>query len=380
MKVIVIGKGLIGAATARYFAQAGHAVTVIGPDEPTNKATHRGVFASHYDEARIARSLDSSPFWTRVKAASIARFREIETESGIAFFHEVSGLLAGPEGAEIITKARAELAKGQVQADLLTASDLTERFPMLRFASDEIGFHERKNAGWINPRRLIDAQLTLATRHGAVIHRDIVTGIDEARDGVTVHLSDGTHERADQVVVATGAFVNQLFARALPVQVFARTVLFAEVAPDQLALLSAIPALVTVARGGREPYLLPPIRYPDGRMWLKIGGDPVDIPLSGQEIGDWFRSDGSPEVAAHLRDILARLIPDFRPLSLHNQACAVTFTSRDLPLIDRVSARITVATAGCARGAKASDELGRLAFAAVFGQIDPDCRLVPGEH
>jgi len=58
MHIAVIGRGLIGSAAARHLAKAGHAVTLIGPDEPADRKAHRGVFASHYDEGRITRALD----------------------------------------------------------------------------------------------------------------------------------------------------------------------------------------------------------------------------------------------------------------------------------------------------------------------------------
>ena len=49
----VIGAGLIGSAAAKYLSHTVGKVCLIGPPEPKNWATHPGVFASHYDEARI---------------------------------------------------------------------------------------------------------------------------------------------------------------------------------------------------------------------------------------------------------------------------------------------------------------------------------------
>ena len=45
--IAVIGRGLIGSAAARHLALAGHKVTMIGPVEPDDKATHNGIFGSH---------------------------------------------------------------------------------------------------------------------------------------------------------------------------------------------------------------------------------------------------------------------------------------------------------------------------------------------
>ncbi|MEM1281723.1 MAG: FAD-dependent oxidoreductase, partial [Cyanobacteria bacterium P01_H01_bin.152] len=45
---IVVGRGLMGAAAARHLSSWGHRVALIGPDEPPNRKTHPGIFASHY--------------------------------------------------------------------------------------------------------------------------------------------------------------------------------------------------------------------------------------------------------------------------------------------------------------------------------------------
>ena len=95
MVIAVIGAGMIGAAAARHLTQDGHEVVLIGPPEPQDKSTHHGVFGSHYDEGRITRALDPWPFWSRASRASIARYCQIEADSGIRFFHETGTVMAG---------------------------------------------------------------------------------------------------------------------------------------------------------------------------------------------------------------------------------------------------------------------------------------------
>ena len=91
---------------------------------------------------------------------------------------------------------------------------------------------------------------------------------------------------------------------------------------------------------------------------------------------DWFRGAGSPAVAAHLRAVLDALMPGLAVRRTRTEACVVTFTRADRPLVDRLSAHVTLATAGCARGAKASDEIGRLAAEAVAGRGWPELALL----
>ena len=96
---IVVGKGLMGAAAARHLTAHSPGVALIGPDEPPGRAAHTGVFGSHYDEGRITRILDPDRIWALLAQRSIARYRDIEKHSGIAYYHEVGHLAVGPRGA-----------------------------------------------------------------------------------------------------------------------------------------------------------------------------------------------------------------------------------------------------------------------------------------
>jgi sarcosine oxidase len=374
MHVAVVGHGLIGAAAARHLALAGHRVTLIGPAEPADKSRHAGPFASHYDEGRIARVLDHSELWTRIKSASMARFREIEAASGIRFFEASGGMMAGPAAGPLLLQADRQRQALGIDAARLDAAALAERFPFFAFPPDYAGLWEA-GAGWLNPRRMIRAQTLAAAARGATVLPEVVRDLIETATGVEI-VTDSRRIHADHAVLATGAFARDLAGRALPIETYARTVLFLEVAPAEAARLAGMPTLVMEARTGREPYLLPPIRYPDGGLWIKIGGDPVDIPVAGAAMTDWFRGPGSPQVAAHLRAVLDALMPDLTVERTRTEACVVTFTPGDRPLVDRLSGHVTLATAGCARGAKASDEIGRLAAEAVAGRGWPELALL----
>ncbi|MGR4841829.1 FAD-dependent oxidoreductase [Rhizobium sp. LARHSG275] len=255
-KYIVVGRGLMGAAAARHLARQVDGVAVIGPDEPDDRKAHQGVFASHYDEGRITRTIDPDRNWALLANRSIGRYGEIARDSGIDFYREVGCAVVAP-----------------------TQSDYLER-----------------------------------TRQAA-----ISLGVET------------------------------------------RTVTLFEVSEADAARLAAMPSLILRAPG-IEIYLLPPIRYPDGKFYLKIGGDPDDMALSDDaDMRAWFKTEGRDTVRAHLKRIVEGLVPDIVPLSISTAACVVSHTERGYPMIGYTSSPEIAVLTGCAgTWAKSSDEIGRL--------------------
>lgn len=373
MRIAVIGAGLIGAAAAKYLARAGYQVTLIGPDEPsTNDHAYQGPFASHYDEGRITRSLDASPFWAMAARQSISRYRDIEVESGVSFYNPVGILVAAPYSSETLSKIIQTAHDQNINAIKVTSEELVQRFPYFNFHSDDIGFWEPEDAGYISPRALVKAQIHLGIKAGLTRVKEPVSKIS----GKQVICPSFTKE-FERILVTAGGYSQSLLDDDIGLSVYARTVAFFEVCALEAQRLNRQPSLIYYDAEGRDPYLLPAIRYPDGKFYLKLGGDRIDVKLSSQkEISDWFRLGGSPEVrdalAAHFRERM----PNVEVLSLTKAACVTSFVESDLPLIRALTDSLFVATAGSGRAAKSSDELGRLASEQVQGNPLPwwaDC-------
>lgn len=375
MKLAVIGRGLIGSAAARHLCNLGHDVALIGPDEPADFSRHDGVFGSHFDEGRITRSLDSNPFWSAVNRASIARYGEIEAQSGVAFFHEVGSLHLGPgEDPDIAAIGRIAADTG-IACETYDAAGLAGRFPYLAIAAGSKGYFEPRNAGYISPRRLVRAQTIAAERGGARLVNATVLGLSESTDGVAIRTTSGDVEAA-RVLVAAGGHTQSLLGQSLGFAVYARTVALFRLAAPEVRRLSGMPTIRCLGPGDETPYILPPILYPDGQTWLKLGGDPADIRLeSGAEIGDWFRSGGSVDVADALERQILKRIPGLAFEERRAVPCMTTFTRSGLPCIGPVSSRVFVASGGCGAGAKCSDELGRLGGMALLGEVRPELAL-----
>ncbi|SOC85118.1 sarcosine oxidase [Ensifer adhaerens] len=372
-RYVVVGCGLMGAAAARHLANMTQGVALIGPSEPADKRRHRGVFASHYDEGRITRTIDPDPVWARLARHSIGRYRDIETATGISFYREVGSLLTGAgteDGRRYVDRTALAADMAGVKAERLSQAEMLNRFPHFSFPVGTEGIFERIGAGHISPRRLVLAQTQLAERAGAMRIDAEVATIREAGGHVDVTLADGTVIEAERVLCATGGFSiqNGLLPQPLDLKVYGRTVVLFEVGEADAQAMNAMPSMIHKADEARDDvYMLPPIRYPDGKFYLKIGGDPDEMELQAEDMGDWFRSDGRQHAREHLVARMQALVPGLDVLSMSSAACVTSYTSTGYPAIGWLSpGRIGVVTGGCGAAAKSSDEIGRLGAELVF--------------
>lgn len=376
---VVVGRGMMGAAAARHLARTGAAVALVGRGEPADWQTHDGVFSSHYDSGRITRTIDQDPDWALLARRSIARYREIEAESGIGFYGEVGCLISGPAGGDFVNAVVAVAERYGLEAPLLDRSALRARFPWFDLPEASSGVFEQAGAGYVDPRRLVAAQVACFEKAGGICLLDDVVSVTEAGDRASVALKGGGSLTGGRVLVATGGFSRApgLLPRMPALVVKARTVVLAELSPGQAEAYRGMPSWIDESAGPADHfYFLPPILYPDGKTYLKIGGDPIDVMIEDERaIGDWFRGEGRADAITHLRRLLARSIPDLAPVRLLSAPCVTTYTTHGYPYAGFVAGeRITLLTGGNGAAAKSSDEIGRIgADLVIRGRMDePD--------
>jgi len=392
-EVVVVGAGMFGSAAGKYLSQAGASVLVIGPAEP-GEATpvDQYSFGAYFDEARITRRLGWDPVWQTTDARSLDRFRDIEVESGTSFFSECGSLIlmARSIGHRTDDMLRHSEQDG-IQVERLSAEALRNTLPMLNLPTLDggiEGLYERKQAGYLNPRQLVKAQLTLAQGAGGSLLRAAVVGVRKDRvSGRWRVLVDQDGQRvevgAERVLVASGAMTNQNGVlpeeRRLAIHVFSEPNLLFQVGSEQLPLFADLPPLVTIdpddaGNSNKSIYLLPPIRYPDGNFYVRIGPgmQPIVEELtSTAEMVDWCAGQ---RVTAEQADFLAAmtrlLLPDLRPVRLREACCLIDKTPTRYPYIGHLDEddTFTVAVGGNGHGARGSDEIGRMAASLVLGQ------------
>ncbi len=367
--VAVIGNGMIGAAASRYLSAVGLRVAAIGPGEPEEWKSHQGVFASHYDQGRITRIIDPDPIWGVLGKRSLAAYAALEEESGIHFHGAAGCLRVSPDPtAANDTFYQAEMV-GQEENAIYTVEHtdegLNEIFPFLHFPNGATALWERGSAGYVNPRQLVAAQLTAAVQHGATLIQETVLAMTSKPQAVAITTDQGQEILAEKVLVSAGAYSSWLLPQPLVYQRKAVTVLLAELAPDEAERLRALPSIIYRLQGHpvlASIYSLPPLRYPDGNIYLKIGGTlhTPNLLTTAAAIGDWFHGEGNPLEFDALREVLFALLPNLQVRSVQSRPCVVTYTDHGYPYIGHASDRIYVATGGCGSAAKSSNEIGRI--------------------
>lgn len=376
---VVVGRGMMGAAAARHLARTGASVALVGRGEPADWQAHDGVFSSHYDSGRITRTIDGNPDWALLARRSIARYREIEAESGIAFYGEVGCLITGGAGGAYINAVEAVARHHALDAPVFDRAGLRTRFPWFDMPETSSGVFERTGAGYVDPRGLVAAQVACLEKAGGVSILDDAVSAREAGDRGTVALRSGGAVTGGRVLVATGGFSRApgLLAKVPALVVKARTVVLAELTPEQAEAYRDMPSWIDESADPVDHfYFLPPIVYPDGKTYLKIGGDPTEVEIEDEQaIRDWFRGEGRPEAIVHLKGLLARAVPDLAPVRLVSVPCVTTYTPHGYPYAGFVEGeRVALLTGGNGAAAKSSDEIGRIGADLVLrGRMDePD--------
>jgi sarcosine oxidase len=185
-----------------------------------------------------------------------------------------------------------------------------------------------------------------------------------------VTTSDGNQYEGRQVLVATGSFANHLnvLPQKLALRTKGETVLLVRTDNATTAALAALPSLLyEIDEDGIEGvYLLPPVLYPDGHTYLKIGCNFPEDPSfqTLEEIRDWFVSGDSGRFESRLIRALRTIMPRLPILEHTTKRCIVSYTPDRRPYIGETGTKGLFVAGGCnGYSAMASDAIGRVAAA-----------------
>jgi glycine oxidase len=258
MKVVVVGGGIIGCATAYELAKAGCAVTLFERSTPgvESSGAAAGVLAPMGQGS-------GSPF-ERLALASWRLYPDVVDElragTGLDVEYVTRGTIYPLATTEEVNEAAAKARRpeaSELGIEAWDAADVLEREPALvpnvRAAMFVKGDH------WVNNQRLVVAYAQAAAgagvkvRSGSVVSRIVVE--DGYARGV---IADGGPIDADAVLLAAGAWTGQLvetFGRRLPI----------EPRRGQMIALAHVPPVLRHGVHADDIYLVP---RPSGELLI----------------------------------------------------------------------------------------------------------------
>uniref|UniRef100_A0A7S3JVF4 FAD dependent oxidoreductase domain-containing protein n=1 Tax=Aureoumbra lagunensis TaxID=44058 RepID=A0A7S3JVF4_9STRA len=404
----VVGNGLIGSAAAKYLVrQTGDAdIVLIGPE----RREESKIFDCHDDEARICRRLDVDDVWAELATRSMARYNEIQKESGIQFHYPCGCLAVGRRGGTYLNAVSACAARQGVPLKALSEAELKSHWPELRLdatllrdfdersddkkgcsthfveESDEekhieyAALYEEGPAGHISPTNFLRAQLLLFTRLGGHYVHGVVERLSKDDDCWKVDLGAGKNIFAKKVLVATNAWTNfrPLLKHKLALTLTTQTAMRRRVRSSNIK----IPAIIVRAGSNQfgssasfldACYFLPPVNYDNDDQWVKIGhGTYFERPLASEEEAiAWYQGYEAERADCYARCDLSALLQrlcgnliikdnDFTKPHTIPIKCVIPKTPSKRPYLAYFDQGL-VACVGCnGYAAKSSDELGRL--------------------
>lgn len=354
-RVIVIGCGAIGAATAYWLSRrlGGSAVLAL---EQYELGHGRG---SSEDHSRIIRHTYDRSVYTALTPAAYQSWSVAERETGLRLVHRTGGLMIAAPGSAAgmayVEAAAEALTAGGQPFERLDGAGVRDRWPQWRLSDAHAAIFDPES-GILDIRQATAAHLSLARARGATIAPHApVTAITESPDGVTVTAAGETCI-AGRLVLAGGAWNPLLLAMLgthLPITLTREQVTYfatphvRDFTPDRFTVFGVH------AEDGLEYFGIPVY----GEVAVKAaidGGGPVVPPGTGTD-------DPDPERVTRTREFLERYLPRAVGPELRTRVCRYDLPP-DHDLIAGYlpgSARVLV-TAGAGHAGKFAALLGRV--------------------
>jgi sarcosine oxidase len=199
--VVVIGVGVMGAATGRALAKAGKKVAML---ERFQIGHNRG---SSHGSARIFRFSYRDPQYVAMAQEALPLWRELEQESHETLLTPTGGIDAGPA----VPQHAAALESCGARFDLLRGAEVNARFPGLKLPTDEPALYQPDTAV-VAAEPSWRAMVGSAVAAGADVRENTqVTEVVQRSGGAEV-VANGVRLATETVVVTAGAWARRLLA------------------------------------------------------------------------------------------------------------------------------------------------------------------------
>ncbi len=345
--MVVIGAGVVGAATAWWASRQGRQVVLLDRFEAghTRGSSHGGV--------RIFRFAYPQTDYVQFAREALELWRELEAASGEVLLEQTGAIDFGHQPG--VEATAAGLAAAGAAHELLSPEAAKERFAGFAFDGPVL-FHPDGGRSWA--ARSVAALVAQAAAKGAEVRHGC--GVEELTvqgDDAVVRTAEGEELRSPHVVVAAGAWTPDLLAGLVtlpPLRVTCEQP--AHFAARQAAtvwpsFIEHAPDTAFVTYGLFEP-----------GVGMKLGQH-----MFGAEVLPDRRSfEPDPDALRVVTDHARRILPGVHPEPVAVDTCLYTTTENEDFVIDRVGP-LTVASACSGHGFKFGPATGRLVAEVALG-------------
>ncbi len=205
---IVLGLGAMGSAAVYQLAKRDNKVLGIDQFSPPH------IYGSSHGDTRITRqAIGEGEQYTPLALRSYEIWEEIEKATGKKLLEKCGGLIISSGAKTAINHVEnffentiAAAEKFGIKHEILSAEQIRKRFPQFNIQDNESGYYE-PNAGFLRPEECMGAQLELAEKYGAEIHKnEKVLSFSEENGVVRVKTDKGEYE-TDKLIVSAGPWV-----------------------------------------------------------------------------------------------------------------------------------------------------------------------------
>ncbi|MCS6581779.1 FAD-dependent oxidoreductase [Curtobacterium citreum] len=359
---IVIGAGVVGAATAYALTARGERVLLV---EQHARGHHLG---SSHGATRIFRQGYADQEYVALTTRALALWEALEAAAGEELIARTGAVDHGRP--EVVDAIAAALADADIPHESLTPEQAAARWPGIAFEGNVL---THASAGRIRSDRTIEVFLTLAEATGlADLRFDTrVTGLEDHGDDVTVTLSDGSAVRTASVVAAVGSWAPTLVGELLA------------------GRGAGLPAIrVTQEQPAHFPSHLPDAAWPSFVHWAD-GDDVYGLLTPGEGVKVGFHGTGPvvdpdhrdfvpvPAEAERLQAYVARYVPGVDATKPTFISCLYDNSPDEDFVIDRVGP-LTVATGFSGHGFKFAPLLGEMLADLATGGVPHPRFALPG--
>jgi glycine/D-amino acid oxidase-like deaminating enzyme len=287
MQVAVVGAGVIGLSLARSLLHAGHEVTVYDRAEVPNP------HASSVDRSRLIRyAYGRQAGYAGMVDDAYGAWDRLWAELGESHYIRTGTLVLAQHGATWARDSANTLAAMGRPAEWLDPAEAEARYPLLDLTGIERAFHV-PTGGVLHAERIVAALARHVRALGGTVREECpVESVDTAL-GCLV-LADGTHVRADMLLLAPGPWAARLLpdlaSRLTPSR---QVVTYGDIPPETGTQWDAMPMVLDIGKDSGfyavPPVLGEPLKVGDHSFSLK--GDPDREREPGvEELREMFES------------------------------------------------------------------------------------------